>query len=103
MQAYTDNICNYQGVGLMRPLCRSKFLFNPKLGWRTCRRPSGVSAFGDLPASRPAEAGHEPSRFGVREAGWRRLRRQRPRLRLHGAFEAQARRARVGQYQRPLV
>ena len=55
-------------------------------------------ASGDFLVLRPAEAGHEPSRFGVREAGRRRLRRQR-----HGAFEAQARRARVGQYQRPLV
>ncbi len=55
-------------------------------------------ASGDFLVLRPAEAGHEPSRFGVREAGRRRLRRQR-----HGAFETQARRARVGQYQRPLV
>ena len=87
----------------MRPLFRSKFLFNPKLGWRTCRRPSGVIAFGDLPASRPAEAGHEPSRFAIREAGRRRLRRQRLRLRLQGTFEARARRAPGGQFQRLLV
>ncbi len=69
------------------------FLFDPGLDWRAYRRTPGVLASGDFPASRPAEAGYEPSRFGVREAGRRRLRRQRPRLRLHGAFEAQARRA----------
>ncbi len=87
----------------MLPFFRFKFLSNPKLGWRTCRRPSGVIAFGDLPASRPAEAGHEPSRFAIREAGRRRLRRQRLRLRLQGTFEARARRAPVGLHRRHLV
>ncbi len=87
----------------MRPCFRSMFLFNLDLDWRAYRRPPGVLSSGDFPASRPAEAGHEPSRFGVREAGRRRLRRQRPRRRLEGAFEAQARRAPVGQYQRLLV
>jgi hypothetical protein len=87
----------------MRPFFRSKFLLNPKLGWRTCRRPPGVLAFGDLSASRPGEAGHEPSRFAIREAGRRRLRRQRLRLRLQGTFEAQAQRAPVGLHRRLLV
>ncbi len=49
------------------------FLFNPDLDRRACRRPPAVLASGDFPASRPAEAGHEPSRFVVREAGRRRL------------------------------